>query len=133
MIALPTQNILATVMNTLKLGEQRGRKSCVVDGSSKFSGYVLNVMQKHGYIGEFEYIDDGRLGKFRIQLLGRINDCGVIVPRVAVDSGSVDRLSTKFLPSKDVGILILSTSKGVMSHVDARSNGVGGVAAAYVY
>ena len=28
-------------------------------------GQVLRVMQKNGYIGEFEFIDDGRRGKIQ--------------------------------------------------------------------
>jgi small subunit ribosomal protein S8 len=120
-------------MNTIKLCEERGRSYCIVDGASKFVGYVLNVIQKAGYIGEFEYIDDGRIGKFRIQLLGRINDCGVIVPRLNVSKERIDQLATKYLPSKEVGVLVISTSSGVMSHVEARSKGIGGIAVAYVY
>jgi small subunit ribosomal protein S8 len=132
-IRIPTQNILATIMNTVKLSEQRGRKSCLVDGSSKFAGYVLNVMQRAGYIGEFEFIDNGRGGNFRIQLLGRINNCGVIVPRVSVSARQIDQLATRFLPSREIGVLIVSSPAGVMAHGEARDKGVGGVAVGYVY
>ena len=38
-------------------------------------------MQKHGYIGEFEVVDDHRSGKIVVQLNGRLNKCGVISPR----------------------------------------------------
>ncbi len=34
-----------------------------------------------GYIGEFELVDDHRSGKIVVNLLGRINKCGVISPR----------------------------------------------------
>lgn len=130
---MPAKNLLANLMNTIKLSEQRGKKSCVVEGTSKFIGRVLAVIQKAGYIGEFEFVDDGRGGKLRIQLLGRVNNCGIIVPRVSVSVEEIDRLATRYLPSKDIGLLIISTSSGVMSHTEAREKGVGGVAVAYVY
>ena len=38
-------------------------------------------MQKHGYINEFEIIDDARAGKIVVELNGRLNKCGVISPR----------------------------------------------------
>ncbi|KAF9623097.1 hypothetical protein IFM89_036541 [Coptis chinensis] len=41
-------------------------------------------LQKHGYIGEFEYVDDHRSGKIVIELNGRLNKCGVISPRFDV-------------------------------------------------
>ncbi|RLE82719.1 MAG: 30S ribosomal protein S8, partial [Thermoprotei archaeon] len=33
----------------------------------------------------------------------------------------------------DIGILIVSTPQGVMSHKDAKNRGLGGVLLAYVY
>jgi ribosomal protein S8 len=38
-------------------------------------------MMKHGYIGEFEVVDDHRAGKIVVNLTGRLNKCGVISPR----------------------------------------------------
>jgi ribosomal protein S8 len=37
-----------------------------------------------GYIGEFEVIDDHRSGKIVVELIGRLNKCGVISPRFDV-------------------------------------------------
>ena len=44
----------------------------------------LQTMQKHGYVGEFEIVDDHRSGKIVVELTGRINKCGVISPRFDV-------------------------------------------------
>ena len=46
------------------------------------------VMQKQGYVGEFEIVDDHRAGKIVIDLIGRINKCGVISPRFDVRAPS---------------------------------------------
>jgi len=96
-------------------------------------GQVLRVMQKNGYIGEFEFIDDGRAGKYRIQLLGRVNRCGVIKPRYAVRVPELEEWEERYLPSRDVGVLIMSTPSGVLSHVEAKASKTGGRLLAYVY
>ena len=49
--------------------------------SSKVLISFLKVMQKHGYIGEFEIVDDHRSNKIVVELVGRINKVGVISPR----------------------------------------------------
>jgi small subunit ribosomal protein S8 len=90
-------------------------------------------MQLNGYIGEFEFIDDGRSGKFKVQLLGRINKCGPVKPRFAVKSTEFEEWEKKFLPSRDVGIMVVSTSKGVIAHKDAESKNLGGRLLAFVY
>ena len=127
---------LANAMVSIKNASLRGKKEVVIMPPSKLIKAVLQVMQREGYIGEFEYIDDGRWGKFRVQLLGRINDVGVIKPRFSVSYRDLQKMPVwlqKFLPSRSIGTLIISTPKGVMSHKEAIENKVGGVLLAYVY
>ncbi|RLI32641.1 30S ribosomal protein S8 [Candidatus Bathyarchaeota archaeon] len=125
----PLADCLSTIMNN----EMRNKHECIVSPASKLIGEVLKVMQRHGYIGEFEFIDDGRSGKFRIQLLGRINKCGVIKPRFPVKVKEIEFFEERYLPARDVGILILSTPHGVISHKDALQKHTGGRLLAYVY
>jgi small subunit ribosomal protein S8 len=90
-------------------------------------------MQLNGYIGEFEFIDDGRSGKFKVQLFGRINKCGAIRPRYAVKADEFEEWEKRFLPARDIGILVVSTPHGVMSHKEAKEKRVGGRLLAFVY
>jgi SSU ribosomal protein S8P len=113
--------------------EAKGGKQVVIWPSSKLVGNVLRVMQRYGYIGEFEYVYDGRGGKYIVQLLGRINDIGPIKPRFHVKVSELQKWEEKYLPARQIGILILSTSRGVMSHLEARESRTGGVLLAYVY
>ena len=101
--------------------------------ASKLASEVLRTMQRHHYIGEFEYIDDGLSGKFRIQLLGRIGKCGVISPRFAVKKSEYVDWERRYLPAVGVGILIVSTPQGVISHEEAKEKGLGGRLLGYVY
>jgi small subunit ribosomal protein S8 len=96
-------------------------------------GHVLRVMQKYGYVGEFEFVDDGRGGKFKIQLLGRVNDCGSVRPRFSASVEDLEQWGKQYLPSRDVGILILSTSKGIMAHKEAKDQNTGGQLLGYVF
>lgn len=125
-------NALATIMNN----EIRGKREAVIMPASKLIANVLRVFQKEGYIGEFEYIDDGRWGKIKVQLLGRINKCGVIKPRISLryhDLLEMPEWLRKCLPSRDMGILVLTTPHGVMSHREAIVKKSGGIVLAYVY
>ncbi len=133
MVMLDTlANAMATIMNA----EMRAKPEAIIMPASKLIAAVLRVMQREGYIGEFEYIDDGRWGKIRVRLLGRINKCGVIKPRMPVKYRDLVRMPDwlrKYLPSRDIGILILTTNQGVMSHREAIQRKIGGILLAYVY
>ena len=129
-------NTLANALATIKNAEMRGRSEAIIMPASKLIANVLRVIQREGYIGEFEYIDDGRWGKLRVQLLGRINDIGVVRPRIPVGYRSLSQMPgylRKYLASRDIGVLILTTNQGVMSHREALERRVGGIVIAYVY
>ena len=122
-------NGLITIINN----EMRNKRECIISPASKLLGRVLRIMQLNGYIGEFEFIDDGRLGKFKVQLLGRINKCGAIKPRFPSKATEFEGWEKKYLPSRDVGLMVVSTSKGVIAHKDAEEKNVGGRLLAFVY
>ena len=122
-------NGLTTVVNT----EMRNKRECIISPASRLLGRVLRIMQLNGYIGEFEFIDDGRAGKFKVQLLGRINKCGAIRPRFSVKTAKFEEWEKKFLPSREVGLLVLSTPNGVLSHRDAIEKSIGGKLLAFIY
>ena len=130
---MPSTNILANLFASLQNAEMRNKKECTVIPASGLASEVLGVLQKRRYIGEFEYVDDGVGGKLRVQLLGRINKCGVISPRFPVRSKKLVDWEHRYLPARGVGTLIVSTPKGVMSHVDAQEKKVGGRLLGYVY
>jgi small subunit ribosomal protein S8 len=125
----PLANALSSIMNN----EIRKRRECIISPASKLIGRVLRILQQNGYIGEFEFIDDGRFGKFKIQLLGRINKCGAIRPRYPVKADEFEYWEKRFLPSREMGLLIVSTSKDIMSHREAKEKHFGGRLVAFVY
>lgn len=86
-----------------------------------------------GYIGEFEHVDDHRSGKIVVNLIGRINKCGVISPRFDVALKEIESWVTNLLPSRQFGYIILTTSAGIIDHEEARRLRVGGKILAFCY
>jgi len=123
---------LADMFSIIKNFEVIGRKECKVPASNLIKA-VLKIMQERKYIGKLEFIDDGRGGKFKIELLGRVNDCNVIKPRFSVNKDELTKWEKRFLPAKGIGILILTTSKGVMDQEQAKKQAIGGQLLGCVY
>ncbi|MDA4125218.1 MAG: 30S ribosomal protein S8 [Thaumarchaeota archaeon] len=126
-------NVLSNLFASLQNAELRNKRECVVIPASKLASEVLKVLQKRRYLGEFEHIDDGVGGKLKVQLLGRINRCGVISPRFAVKSAKLVDWEHRYLPAVGVGTLIVSTPQGVMSHAEAQEKKIGGRLVGFVY
>jgi len=125
----PLNDAMAAIRNA----EAAGRGECILRPASKLIGRVLKVMQESDYIASFEFIEDGRGGMYRVALKGNINNCGVIKPRFAVKRAELERYEARYLPAQDFGVLILTTTEGVISQAKAKEIGVGGKLLAYVY
>ena len=130
---MPSNNILSNLFVTIYNTEARRKGECIVLPASKLGMEVLKTLQKHNYIGEFEYIDEKKGGKFKIQLLANIAKCGAITPRFKVKKGDYANWEQEYLPSYSRGMLIVTTNKGVMSHHEAVQKGLGGLLIGYVY
>jgi small subunit ribosomal protein S8 len=126
-------NPIADAMTTIKNAAETGKDECIIEPASKLLGAMLGIMKEEGYIGDFEFIDDARGGQFLIRLNGMINKCGAITPRYSIKVNEMEFWEIQYLPAKDFGILLVSTSKGVISHENARKEGVGGELLGYVY
>lgn len=127
------QDPVNDAISSIKDHERIGSSECTVKPVSKLLVDIFRVFQKEGYIGEFEVSGGVRGGSIRIKLVRQINDCGVIKPRFSVKYSEFQKWEKRFLPSRDFGILILTTPKGVMTHKEAKEKSLGGKLLAYVY
>lgn len=124
---------LSGAMIAIKNAEMVGKKTCEIRPASKLVANVLKVLKTHGYIKSFEFVKENVGGKFVVELTGNINDCGAIRPRFSSKVTEYEFYERRFLPARDFGILVVSTTKGIMSQKEARELGLGGVLLAYVY
>ena len=125
-------DMISDVLSAIKNGDKYGKKE-VVTPSSNVVKNILLLLQKHNFIGDFELVDDKRGGKFKIELLGKVNSCNSIRPRTYVKKDEYEKYEKRFLPAAHFGFLIVSTSKGIMTHETAEEKGFGGVLLGYVY
>ncbi len=88
---------------------------------------VLDVAKKEGYL---DYNLDKK--KLKIKII-KLNECKAIKPRFNVSVEEIERYMRRFLPSRDFGILIISTSSGLITHREAYEKNLGGSLVAYFY
>jgi len=123
---------LADALNTIRTHEMSSKAACEVK-PSKLVRETLKILQRKGFIGDFEFVDDGKSGFFRIKLLGRVNKCNAVKPRFAVKNDEWGQWEQKYLPGAGFGIFVVSTPQGLMTNDEAHEKGLGGRLIAYVY
>ena len=126
-------SVLADALKGIYNAEKRGKRQVLLRPSSRVIVKFLQVMQKHGYIGEFEIVDDHRGGKIVVNLNGRINKCGVISPRFDIPLDGYNQWATNLLPSRQFGHIVLTTTYGIMDHEEAKRKKTGGKILGFFY
>jgi small subunit ribosomal protein S8 len=127
------QDPLSSALSGLNNAESVGHLSHTIQPASNTIGSLLEVFYDRGYIDGFEFVDDGKSGRFEVELKGAINECGSVKPRYTAGADEFEKWEKRYLPARDYGTLIVSTSHGIMSHYDAREQGIGGQVIGYVY
>lgn len=126
-------DILANTMSAILNYEKSSKKEIVLNPVSKIVKLVLTILNTHGYIGQFEEMTDAKGGFIKLHLLGNINKCGVVKPRFAAMLDEFAKFEKRYLPAEGVGIIIISTPKGLMTLSEAREKKTGGKLIAYCY
>lgn len=125
----PLANAFSKIMNT----ERLGRGECIINPVSNIIRTLLKILNERQLIGKFNELDDSRGGSIVVNLLGRVNKCGVIKPRYAIKKDDYEKFEKRYLPSKGFGVLIVSTSQGIMTNEEAKEKALGGRLLAYCY
>jgi len=121
-------NVLSHILNC----EKKGKSICTVKGS-KLVKNCLEIMKNNDYIDDLNIKKTTQGEVIEIKLNGSINGCGVIKPRFPVKKENLEKYEKRFLPAKDFGIIIISTPKGLMTHIESFSKKIGGKLIAYCY
>jgi small subunit ribosomal protein S8 len=124
---------LANLLSQIVAYEKAGKKELTTKSNSKLVKKILSIMQDNMYIGGFEEQPDSKGSLLKVNLLGRINDVGVVKPRFSVKKGNFEKFEKRYLPAKDFGILVISTPHGMMLHTEAKKKGIGGRLVCYCY
>ena len=120
----PISDMLTRIRNAARLhrGQVNIKASNICEG-------IADVLRKEGYIEDFDRIDDGKQGILRITL--KYDQEGVaIISEIKRISKPGRRIysSVADLPHVlgGMGIVVVSTSKGVMSDKNCRESNMGG-------
>ena len=122
---------LSAMLNDIMNCKKAGKKETVAMPVSKLMLGVLKIMQKEGYIEDFS-VEEEKFKKVIIKI-GKINKCSTIKPRFFVRKNEFNKYIKRFLPSRDFGIILVSTNKGLMTHHEAIEKGIGGSLIAYCF
>lgn len=104
--------------------------------ASNMKKAIAQILVDEGYVKSFQIIDDGKQGIIRITLKYGDNKSQIITGLRRVSKPGLRIYSScEDMPKvmRGLGIAIVSTSKGVMTDLNARRQNVGGEVLAFIW
>tara|TARA_Y100000296_G_C5113054_1_gene226176 strand:- start:600 stop:980 length:381 start_codon:yes stop_codon:yes gene_type:complete len=125
-----SQDTIADAMNMIRNAKKANKENTKVKRISNLLIEILKIMKYKNAIKKYKI--DVKEKSVSITV-GDLLNCKAIKPRFTVSKDQIEKYRRRYLPSRNMGTIIVSTNKGLMTHEDALEEGIGGSLIAYFY
>lgn len=125
-----SQDIVADALNMMRNAVKARKETLEINRISGLLIEILKIMKQKGAIKRYKIDSKEKIAEVDI---GKMFECRAIKPRFTVKKDGIEKYRRRFLPARDIGTIIISTNKGLITHEEAMEQGTGGCLIAYFY
>ncbi|MFW6282844.1 MAG: 30S ribosomal protein S8 [Minisyncoccales bacterium] len=125
-----SQDVVADGLNMIQNARKARKEELRIDRVSNLLIEILKIMKQKGAIKKYK-IDGNQ--KSVIVTIGDLKECKAVKPRFSASKEQIEKYKRRYLPSRNIGTVIISTNKGLMTHEEAQEEKIGGAIIAYFY
>ena len=125
-----SHDIVADGLNMIRNAKKAKKETVKIKRISNLLIEILKIMKQKGAIKKYKI--DSKEKALEVTI-GDLEDCKSVKPRFSCDVSQIEKYRRRYLPARDIGILIISTNKGLLTHEEAIEENVGGCVVAYFY
>ena len=125
-----SQDVVSDALNMMKNAKKAGKTEVEIKKISNLLIEVLKIMKQKEAIKKYKI---NTQTKSVDVTLGDFSECKAIKPRFTVDKSKIEQYRRRFLPSRNIGTVIISTNKGLVTHEEAAQEKIGGCLIAFFY
>jgi len=125
-----SHDVVADALNMIKNAKKAGKEEIVINRVSNLFVEVLKIMKQKDAIKRYKINPKEK----SVQItLGKFSECKAIKPRFTVKKEQIEKYRRRYLPSRKIGTIIISTNKGLVTQEEAQEERIGGSLIAYFY
>lgn len=124
------QDIVADALNMMKNAKKARKDSVKIKRISNLLIEILKIMKRKDAIKRYKLNPKEKTVDVD---LGDFIECKAIKPRFTVDKTQIEKYRRRYLPARNLGTLIVSTNKGLITHEEAFEQNIGGILISYFY
>lgn len=124
------QDIVSDALNMIKNAKRAGRESVRINRISDLLIEILKIMKQKEAIKRYKIDSKNRSVEV---VFGDFIECRAIKPRFTVNKDQIEKYRRRYLPARNIGTMIISTNKGLMTNEEAMEKETGGILISYFY
>lgn len=125
-----SQDIVADALNMIKNAKKAKKENVKIKRISNLLIEILKIMKQKGAIKKYKI--DSKRKSIEITI-GELFECKAIKPRFSINKNQIEKYRRRYLPSRNLGTMIISTNQGLMTYEEALEEKKGGCLIAYFY
>jgi small subunit ribosomal protein S8 len=125
-----SQDVVADALNMIRNAKKARKETVKINRISNLLVEILKIMKQEAAIKKYKI--DSKNKEIEVSL-GNLSECKAIKPRFTVKKDEIEKYRRRYLPARDIGTLIISTNKGLVTHDEAFEEKIGGSLIAYFY
>ncbi len=125
-----SHDVVADALNMIRNAKKARKNTVKVKKISNLLIEILKIMKQKGAIKRYKI--DGKDKSLEITI-GDLVECRSVKPRFSCDKSQIEKYRRRYLPSRNLGTMIVSTNKGLMTHEEAEEEQTGGCLIAFFY
>jgi small subunit ribosomal protein S8 len=126
-------DLISDALSNIINAEKKHKEEVTIKRTSKLLLEIMKIIKKQGYIAGYEYTENNKGGILKVKLINKINKINSIRPRYSCTIDQIEYFEKVYLPATGFGIIMISTSNGLLTHYEAKEKKVGGSLIAYCY
>jgi small subunit ribosomal protein S8 len=125
-----SHDVVADGLNMIRNANKARKENVKIMRISNALVEVLKIMKQEGAIKKYKI--DAKEKSLSVTI-GDLNECKAIKPRFSCNKNQIEKYRRRYLPARNMGTMIISTNKGMMTHKEAQEEEIGGSLIAYFY
>lgn len=125
-----SQDIVADGLNMIRNSRKAGKENVRIKRISNLLIEILKIMKQKGAVKRYKIDSKDKILEV---VIGNLFECKAIKPRFTVGKDDIERYKRRYLPARNLGTLIISTNKGLLTSEEAEEEQIGGCLIAYFY
>jgi small subunit ribosomal protein S8 len=125
-----SHDVVADALNIIRNAQKARNETVKINRISNLLIEILKIMKQQKAIKKYKI--DAKEKSITLTI-GELAECKAVKPRFTCDKTQIEKYRRRYLPSRNLGTMIISTNKGLMTHEEAQNENIGGCVIAYFY